>query len=162
MNEMLEKHPEIAPYVITAQSKEIISISELMISIPGTNTIEAAYIGTPMACLLPTNNPEALIFDGALGLSSNIPFIGTVIKKLLIYIVQKRTPYFSKPNRHFNASIVPEWVGHMTPEYVGNQIANLLGDTDALNNQRIAFKELNRTTSLADKIVKTIFTSLQV
>lgn len=144
---------------LRGDSKELINLAHMMVSIPGTNTIEAAYIGTPMICILPTNKPEAIIFDGLLGILSNIPIIGKPLKKALITVALKQTTYFSKPNQKLNKNVVPEYAGILDPIDLAEPIASYFYDEQALNSQRNALKPLRNNDCVADKIVNEMITS---
>ncbi|MDA1353313.1 MAG: UTP--glucose-1-phosphate uridylyltransferase [bacterium] len=149
---------ENAQFVLRADSKELISIAEMMVSIPGTNTIEAGYLGTPMVCILPTNKPEALIFDGILGLLSTLPVVGLLVKQVLIQLATKHFTYFSKPNIQLNKPVVPEYVGKLNTSALATKIATHFYDKAGLAQQKKALKELRQNRKVADTIVREILT----
>tara|TARA_Y100000389_G_scaffold10023_1_gene9375 strand:- start:13339 stop:14427 length:1089 start_codon:yes stop_codon:yes gene_type:complete len=108
--------PSMTPYIANAK---------LIVSIPGTNNAQMAYLKKPALVLLPTNKPRALILDGLAGLIGKLPILGTAIVRLAIAHTLKTTPFFSLPNRWLGHAIYPEYVGHLHVNQVANATATL-------------------------------------
>ena len=61
-----------------------------LITIPGTNTAEAAYCGTAFTVMVPLNKPKVLTLKGTAHYISKIPLIGYIIRKIAIIIHNKK------------------------------------------------------------------------
>jgi lipid A disaccharide synthetase len=135
---------------------DLISHAQMAVTIPGTNTAECMYMGTPMVMTLPLNSPKTFPFDGLLGLLSKLPIVGILIKKLLIQIAIKTRPYFSLPNILAKEQIVPELIGKLSGEEIANFIMRTFNNRDSLRQQKKHFKTLIPEQDPATIIVKTI------
>jgi len=148
-------------HVIRGNSLELLSISKLLVTIPGSNTAEAMYMGTPMLIMIPLHKPKYIILDGLAGLVGNIPGIGTLIKRLIILIMKKKYAFFSLPNCYFNRKIVPEVTGSFSQETLQTEILALWDNEVRISEQKTAFStiELNKETRILDAIIAAIYTS---
>ncbi|GBR76333.1 lipid-A-disaccharide synthase [Candidatus Termititenax persephonae] len=91
---------------------------DLLIALTGTNTAISAALGIPLLILLPLNYPELVPFDGLLGLLSDLPWAGRLLKRLLIAAGMRGRPYIAIPNIKAGRRIAPELVGVLTPPQV--------------------------------------------
>ncbi|MFT5170834.1 MAG: hypothetical protein ACI9BD_000604, partial [Candidatus Marinamargulisbacteria bacterium] len=66
LDKMKETTDLSAFHIVRASSLELLSISKLLVTIPGSNTAEAMYLHTPMIVLIPLNRPDLIQFDGLL------------------------------------------------------------------------------------------------
>lgn len=148
-------------YVIRGNSLELLSLSKLLVTIPGSNTAEAMYMKTPMLIMIPLHKPKYIILDGLAGLIGNIPIIGTLLKRLIIIIMKKKYDYFSLPNTRFKRKLVPELIGAFTQDELQTEILTLWDSESRLTEQKEAFStiELNEETRVLDTITSAIYTS---
>ncbi|MFA4843585.1 MAG: hypothetical protein WC632_01380 [Candidatus Margulisiibacteriota bacterium] len=107
---------------------EDIGNSELVITIPGTNTALLAARGLPMIVLFPLNNPEAIPLEGLADLLGKLPVMGRAFKKWLARTVDRRTKFFALPNQKAGREIVPEIRGLVEPLGVALSAVSLLKD----------------------------------
>lgn len=137
-------------------SIEVMSIAKWLITIPGTNTAEAAYMKLPMIVLIPLNNPELLIFDGLGGLLSHIPLFGAVITQSIITVLKKKGRMYSQPNLMLNEPIIPEIIETIIPEKLAKTLLNYLQSEE--EHQKIYNKLLTlpKPESVSLKICKEI------
>ncbi len=126
--------------------------SDLVVTIPGTNTAEAAALGKPMIAVIPFNKPEVLLFDGLAGIIGNAPIIGTLIKKAAMYAGHKLNKFIALPNRKAGRFIVPEIRGVLTPSEVAEKIAIMLKDPKKLQQTGKELKEIMGPAGAADII----------
>jgi lipid-A-disaccharide synthase len=112
---------------------EIINISTLCVTIPGTNTAQLAALGKPMVVVFPLNQPDAIPVEGLLNLITALPLIGKYIKKILAHIINENTRFFSLPNQKAGQEIVPEIRGIITAEAVADKITEQLNRPEQLN-----------------------------
>lgn len=137
------------PYVAMKSAKVIITI-------PGTNTSEAAALGKPMLVVIPTQKPEAYIFDGLAGILGNMPIIGKIIKRLAIAILGKKEKFLALPNRKANKMIVPEIRGQITAKQISKEALKLLNDTKKLTEISLQLKNVMGSSGASEKITSEI------
>ncbi len=139
--------------IIRGDSRELLSLSSLLVTIPGTNTAEAMYMGVPMLVLMPLNRPDLIIFDGLLGLLGRLPILGTLLKRLALMILKRTTGFLAKPNQYFNEEVVPECRGILTETLVSETIQSLLQDEAQLQQIKTRLESINPDYDVATRIV---------
>lgn len=102
--------------------------SELVITIPGTNTARLAALGIPMITLFPLDNPDAIPLEGLAHYIGKIPYLGSKFKKTLVDTLNKKNKFFALPNIKANREIVPEIRGTIEPAMVALKTVSLLKD----------------------------------
>lgn len=104
--------------------------SELVITIPGTNTARLAARGIPMLVLFPLDNPEVIPLEGLAHYLGLIPILGAVFKRWLVNFVNRRTNFFALPNQKAGRKIAPEIRGKIDPSAVAEITLALLDDQE--------------------------------
>ncbi|HSV32135.1 MAG TPA: hypothetical protein VLH40_08980 [Atribacteraceae bacterium] len=113
--EIVQKHPH-----------EIMAASDLMLTIPGTKTLEAAFYGTPMLVVTPLERAEDINIGGLVDFLSYLPLFGKRLKRKLIQKAVRRFPFTALPNIIAGESVVPELVGKITPDLVAREVEHIL------------------------------------
>lgn len=113
---------------------------DLVISIPGTKTGEAACLNKPMVVVMPLNRPEHIPFIGVIGLLDWIPWIGPAIKGKAILKIAEKFGFVAQPNILAEREVVPEVRGIVTPQEVA-------GTADILIEDETLFLEMKRQLS---------------
>lgn len=139
-------------HIIRGDSLELMAISRLMVTIPGTNTAQAMYMRLPMLVALPLNNPEIFVVDGILQHIFKIPFIGSFIRKQLVSVYLKKNPYLSLPNIIANKPIVPEIVSLFNSTMFKDHILSLYHDDKTLNQIKLELEKIPFPDSVDKKI----------
>lgn len=132
-------HDRNSTFIVTPQGNKIqvvpptwhynaLQISDLSITLPGTNTAELAVLGIPMIVILPLNKPEVLPVDGLAGLVSRIPWLGIRLKKRVIRQLLKKLRFVSIPNQKAQRMLVPELVGQTHAHEIAQKAFQLLVD----------------------------------
>ncbi len=129
--------------------------SDLVLTIPGTNTLELAMAGIPFAVLLPTHRVDALPAEGVLEWVGRIPGLGRLIKELALPRYLASRPFLALPNIRAGRIIVPELVGRWTPTEVANRLADLLRHPEERATMATALRQLYGGTSGAATVVAT-------
>lgn len=143
--------------VVEEKRYEVISISHLIITIPGTNTLESTYLGTPMVVAIPLNKPEAIPLDGLAGLVGGLPIVGPIIKRQMVKQYSKRIKFAAIPNIKADREIVPEIRGIIEPADVAKKVIELLRSPTRLTEMKEELKKIARTTEgAADKVADII------
>lgn len=137
----------MTPYIANAQ---------LIVTIPGTNNAQMAYLNKPALVLLPTNKPRALILDGLAGLIGKLPILGTAILRIAIAYKLKNTAFFSLPNRWLGQTIYPEYAGHLDEEPVATAIATLWNHSDQQKKIKSSLSKLTKKYT-AKNILRLLF-----
>jgi len=142
--------------IIRGDSRELMSISKMLVSIPGTATAEAMYLGLPMITFLPLNYPKLLIFEGLMGLITRLPLVGILTRFLVIQYVQKQDRRYSIPNILAKKQIVPEYIGRFSPEEMARLILKSYTDEQALGTMRQRLLAQRPKQDVAGTILKAI------
>lgn len=140
MREIKTQFPEAAFQVVSSPFEKAIEISgartipfeqvynsEIVITIPGTNTARLAALGMPMLVVFPLDKPDVIPLEGLPHYISLIPYFGSKFKSFLASELNKRTKFFALPNIKANRSIIPEIRGIIDPVRVANEAVALLG-----------------------------------
>jgi lipid A disaccharide synthetase len=132
---------------------ESYQISDVAITLPGTNTAELAVLGIPMVVLMPLNKPEKIPAEGFFGILSNIPIFGKYLKKALIKQALKRIKFVSIPNQKLNRMIVPELIGNIHPVEAANTALNILEEPLSRRNISMNLKASMGSTGASKNII---------
>ena len=87
---------------------DAINISDMAVTIPGTNTGEMAALGKPMIVLFPMDKAHILPMEGINNLIIKIPLIAPILRRIIVRLINRRTKYFSLPNIKAGEEIIPE------------------------------------------------------
>ena len=107
---------------------DVFSMTDLALTLPGTNTAELAYLGCPMMVLLPLNRPDLLPLDGVGQYLHRIPWLGKPLKTYLVERTLKQMPFLALPNMRAGREVVPEYRGKLEPESLAQEAVKLLQD----------------------------------
>jgi len=118
-----------------------LSIADLALTVPGTNTAELAILGVPMLVLLPLNKPEEIPIDGILEHVGRIPFVGKRIKRAAVNTLAARQRFLAIPNAKAERMVTPELRGHLTPEQIAELATTVLEDEDHRRQIKLALQE---------------------
>jgi hypothetical protein len=107
---------------------EAYQVSDVAITLPGTNTAELAILGIPMVVLFPMNKLDEIPVEGLIGAISDIPFIGKYIKRFVIKQAVKKMRFVALPNQKMGAEVTPELVGNIIPLEVAERAIKILNN----------------------------------
>jgi len=114
--------------IIKNERFEAIALSDLVVTIPGTNTAQIAAMGKPMLVVFPVDKAHTIPFEGVIDLICRIPIIGMIIKKILVYIINARTKFYALPNLKAGKEVAPELRGKVTAKMVAANAVKCLND----------------------------------
>lgn len=97
--------------------------ARLVVTIPGTKTIELAALGAPTVVTIPFNAPEKVVISGPLQYIERIPLVGIPIKRELALRFSRRFKFFAQSNVDADRELMPELAGTLTPGLVARRIA---------------------------------------
>ena len=89
--------------------------ARLVLTIPGTKTIELAVLGKPAVAITPLNAPEVVTINGPLTYLDRIPLVGVPLKRAVAVGVSRRFRYHSQPNMDAGTALIREVHGTVTP-----------------------------------------------
>ncbi len=104
----------------------LLPASDLLLTLPGTNTLEASALGTPMLVVAPFQFIDLVPVSGVVGFISFLPLVGKRIKLLALSASLARNRFLSWPNRLLGKPLVPEMYGDITPRKVANAIVEIM------------------------------------
>lgn len=118
--------------------------ARLILTIPGTKTIELAVLGRPTVALTPFNAPEVVTINGPLTYLDRIPFVGIPLKRAAALAVTRRFRFFAQPNIDAGNELVRELRGTVTPGRIARVALECYDDSGWLAASRDALAQLYR------------------
>ncbi|MCF4965650.1 lipid-A-disaccharide synthase [Nostoc sp. CMAA1605] len=119
----------------------------------GANTAELGALGVPMLVLLPTQQLDAMrSWDGLPGLLANLPGFGSTFAKIINWLFLRRKGLLAWPNIWAKAEIVPEIVGKLQANDIGEMVLNLIDHPEKLEAMRIKLRQARGESGAAQKI----------
>jgi lipid-A-disaccharide synthase len=103
--------------------------ARLVLTIPGTKTIELAVLGKPALTITPLNAPEIVTINGPLTYLDRIPLVGVPLKRTVAVAVSKRFTYHTQPNIDAGEMLVHEVHGTVTPGRIARIALERYDDT---------------------------------
>lgn len=146
--------------LVEKERYEMMSTSDIAITIPGTNTAELAFLGIPMVTVAPLNKPEAIPMDGLAGLIGKVPFWGTFIKRWIVKKYNKNIRFTAIPNIRAGEEIVPEVRGVIEAQDVAKEVISLLGEPSKRALISCKLKEAMEIKGAADMMAKVILSEV--
>lgn len=89
--------------------------ARLVVTIPGTKTIELAALGVPMVAITPLNAAELITFNGPLTYLDRLPVVGRALKREVAVRISERFKYHTQPNMDAGDMVICELHGTLTP-----------------------------------------------
>ncbi len=162
--ELLDKYlGKIAPLIganhiklVSKDQHDVIGASDLVITIPGTNTAEVAVLGTPMISVFPENSSQMIPLEGIYEIIGKIPLIGFIFKKIYVKILLSKIRFFAIPNIKSGKEIVPELKGKILPKDLAETAVSLLKDTRKTEEMKARLKGSLGPGGAAGKIAEEI------
>ncbi len=148
------QYPDVSVQIITDPNG--LKAFKYALTIPGTNTMQLAYLGIPYIMILPTHNPDILRMNGLYGWLIQMPVIGRPLKRLTISILLRKNRHYSIPNQFFGESVCPEFVGPFDVDTVSQRIYDFVTDSDAYDTIIDRFHSLKSVKSPLSNLIKFI------
>lgn len=142
--------------LIRGESLELLSLADLLVTLPGTNTAEAMYLQVPMCVLIPLNRPDLIIFDGLLGILGKIPGLGIGLKNIALSILKRKKQFYALPNRMANQAIVPELAEVLTVPKTADLIYALYHQPDQLLRMKQALARFKPSYTIVEEVVSSL------
>jgi len=132
---------------------DLLSQCSICLTTVGANTAELGSLGVPMIVLLPTQQLDAMrSWDGLPGLLANMPLLGSSFAKLINWLVLQRKGLLAWPNIWAKEMIVPELVGKLQPQEVGEIVLDYLAHPEKLAAIRAKLQSVRGEAGAAQKL----------
>jgi hypothetical protein len=119
--------------------------ARLVLTIPGTKTIELAVLGKPVIAMTPLNAPELVTINGPLTYLARIPGVGVPLKRAAAVAVSRRHAFHTQPNIDAQCALIRELHGTVTPGRVARVAIESYDDAAWLGESSKALAELYRS-----------------
>lgn len=140
--------------VVSGQSTTAILAADLVLTLPGSNTVEIAALGRAMVVSLPLYYPEDVPLDGLVGMIGRIPLIGRPLKRFAVRQYSKKTKFAALPNMLVQKEIAPELRGeNLQPRQVTTVAYKLLMDDDRRESVRMQLQDIVGEYGAAERII---------
>jgi lipid-A-disaccharide synthase len=118
--------------------------ARLVLTIPGTKTIELAALGKPAIAITPLNAPEAVTLNGPLTYLDRVPLIGVSLKRAVAVGVSRRFIHHTQPNMDAGAMLIREVHGTVTPGRIARVALECYDDRAWIESTGARLAELYR------------------
>ncbi|MEH1918203.1 lipid-A-disaccharide synthase [Nostoc sp.] len=126
----------------------------------GANTAELGALGVPMIVLLPTQQLDAMrSWDGLPGLLANLPVVGTLCAKVINWSFLRFVRHkglLAWPNIWAQEEIVPEIMGKLQPQEVGEMVLDFLANPEKLDDMHAKLRNIRGESGAAQKIAQIV------
>ena len=119
-------------------------LARLILTIPGTKTVELASLGRPVMTITPLNAPEFVAINGPLTYLNRIPLVGVPLKRAIAVGVSRRFGYHAQPNIDAGTALVREMHGTVTPGRIARVALEAYDDGGWLRDSAKALSLLYR------------------
>lgn len=134
---------------------------QLCLTSIGANTAELGALAVPMMTLAPTQQLDLMrAWDGLPGLLANLPGVGSSFAKVINWLALRQIGLLAWPNIWAGEEIVPELVGHLTPEMVGDRVLEYLDHPEQLQQMRDRLRQVRGQPGAAAKIAQIVVEEL--
>lgn len=136
---------------------------KICVTTVGANTAELGSLAIPMIVIILTQQLDAMkSWDGLPGILANLPGIGGIFAKIINSIVLKQGKLFAWPNIWAKKEIVPELVGNLQVEEVGELIIDYLENPDKLREMSENLRQVRGESGAALKIAQIIASEMSI
>ncbi|GIW23582.1 MAG: hypothetical protein KatS3mg068_2589 [Candidatus Sericytochromatia bacterium] len=139
---------------------EAFQISDVAITLPGTNTAELAVLGIPMITIFPTKKLDHIPIDGLLGRISDLPVLNKILKPFIIKKSIQKIKFISIPNQKAGYSITPEFVGNISTSDIADKAIEIIDNYEKRRNISMELRKVIGTGGADINIVDNILDCL--
>jgi lipid-A-disaccharide synthase len=141
----------------------LLSRCNLCLTTIGANTAELGALGVPMIVLLPTQQLDIMrAWDGLPGLLVNLPGIGSLLARVINWLVLRRMGLLAWPNIWAKREIVPELVGALQPAEVAQRAISYLTHPEQLQTISNELRAVRGQPGAAQKLVQLVCEELEI
>jgi lipid-A-disaccharide synthase len=115
---------------VRGERYEVMAGSRMVVTLPGTNTLQLAALGSPMLVLVPLNRVENAVVEGPINWLSTRWRVTRALKRRMLLRVNERLRFIALPNILAGEEIVPELRAMLQPSDVACELVRWLDDAD--------------------------------
>lgn len=135
------------------RTADAVRAADIVLTLPGSNTVEVAALGRPMVVAAPLHRPELIPLDGLPGLIGSLPLIGKPIKRAAVLRFSQRVPFIALPNTWAGRQVTPELRGEdLQPWDVTAVAYDLLMQDDVRERIGIELKSVVGSAGASNRI----------
>ncbi|MEM7580020.1 MAG: lipid-A-disaccharide synthase [Cyanobacteria bacterium P01_A01_bin.80] len=135
----------------------LLSKCSICLTTVGANTAELGSLAVPMLVLLPTQQLDAMrSWDGIPGILVNLPIIGSISASIINWFVFRYKGFLAWPNIWAKSEIVPEIVGKLQPQDIGEMVLDYLENPEKLEQMRSKLKAVRGKSGAAAKLIELV------
>ncbi|MDR7573976.1 MAG: hypothetical protein QN194_13770 [Armatimonadota bacterium] len=139
---------------------DLLAEADLVVTIPGTTTMEVAAVPVAALVVLPLHLVGVAPLEGLAHYVARLPLVGPRLIRRRAAVVLARERFVSLPNRLAGRAVLPELVGEVTPAQVAEAAAALAADAARLREIEAALREVAGPRGAADRIAARILADL--
>ncbi|MEQ8225335.1 MAG: hypothetical protein ABRQ37_23655 [Candidatus Eremiobacterota bacterium] len=141
--------------VVENNQYNVINCSDLIVSIPGTVTAEAASLGIPSVVCYSYNKPEIIPVGGLPAILGKIPLTGPFLK-FIVWKLFQRLKFFAIPNIVAEETVVPEIRVNYKAQEVSSVAVDLLLNSEKRKEMSEKLKKLFMREAAAQSLSDTV------
>lgn len=140
---------------------------QICLTTVGANTAQLGSLNVPMIVLIPSYQLDAMkSWDGLPGLLANLPWLGNSLAKLINWLVIQYTiknkKLYAWPNIWAKREIVPELIGELKVENIGNMVLNYLEKPELLEEIKQDLAQVRGNSGAATKIARIVVEKMNI
>lgn len=139
---------------------EAFQISDIAITLPGTNTAELACLGIPMLTIFPFKKLDHIPIDGLIGRICDLPIFNKILKPFIIKRGIKKLKFVSIPNQKAAYHITPEFIGDINYVDIANKALEIIKNYEKRRSISLKLRDImghnGADINIVDIIIDTI------
>lgn len=141
--------------IVRGAPYDVAGASDVVLTLPGSNTAELAGLGVPMVVLVPGQLMSELPLEGLAGIVTGVPWVGPALKRRIILSMAPKMPFTAWPNRRVGRAVVPELRKMvLTADDIAQQTLALLDDGEARARMAQELRDIMGPSGAARRIAQ--------
>jgi len=139
-------------HIVRDERYAAMSASRMVVTLPGTNTLQLAAMGVPMLVVVPLNRVENAVVEGPINWLSTRWWPTRAFKRRLLLRVNERLGFIALPNILAGREVVPELRAVLAPADVARHIVGWLDDREGRSAMSRELRQLAGTRGAAARL----------
>lgn len=147
--------PAVRVLLVRGAAFDVAAASDVVLTIPGSNTAELAGLGVPMVVVLSLDHLQDVPLEGLPGLLSGVPWLGPAMRRRALERLDRKMPFLAWPNRRAGRMLVPELrKSGLTPKEVARAALDLVDDGERREELSRALRNVMGERGAAGRIAQ--------
>ncbi len=129
-------------HVVRSDRYACMAASRIVVTLPGTNTLQLAVLGAPMLVVVPLNEVENVVVEGPINWLSTRWRLTRALKRRMLLRVNDRIGFIALPNILAGEEVVPELRAVLQPSDVAREIVKWLDDGERRHDTSRRLREV--------------------